>query len=89
MRLGSEPAESGSVLGTMHRGWINLKAAMTSGDEEAVLAEVERGEAAAVDLYEEVLEEDLPEPLREQVAGQLEEVRRAHDRVRSMRGGLD
>ncbi len=69
----------------MHRGWINLKAAVTSRHEEAVLAEVEREEAAAVDLYQEVLEEHLPGPLREQVAGQLEEVRRAYDRIRSMR----
>ncbi len=42
-------AASGSVAGAMHRGWMDLKSLLTSGDEHAILAECERGEDAAVD----------------------------------------
>src|SRR5947209_11790361 len=46
-RLGGDPEKSGSVAGSMHRGWINLKAALTGKDDHAILAECERGEDSA------------------------------------------
>ena len=42
-----EPETAGSVSGALHRGWINLKSALTSKDEQAILAECERGEDSA------------------------------------------
>ena len=39
-----EPETSTSAAGALHRGWINLKAALTRGDDHAILAECERGE---------------------------------------------
>ena len=47
----SQPEESGSAAGTWHRTWINLKSAITSGDDHAILAECERGEDSAVEQY--------------------------------------
>ena len=41
----------------MHRAWINLKSAVTSGDDHAILAECERGEDSAVDEYKKAMEE--------------------------------
>src|SRR3954471_23457549 len=35
----SKPEESSSAAGAMHRAWINLKGALTSGDDHAILAE--------------------------------------------------
>src|SRR5205823_1957098 len=48
-RLGrSQPEESGSAAGALHRTWINLKSAITSGDDHAILAQCECGEDSAV-----------------------------------------
>src|SRR5205823_14139783 len=44
----SQPEESGSAAGALHRTWINLKSAITSGDDHAILAECERGEVSAI-----------------------------------------
>jgi uncharacterized protein (TIGR02284 family) len=43
------------------RGWMDLKAAITSGDEHTILVECERGEDAAVAAYRDAFEyEELP-----------------------------
>ena len=41
--IGGDPDKHGSVSGAMHRGWIDLKAALTTNEPHAVLAECERG----------------------------------------------
>ena len=43
--LGGQPAQGGSVSGSMHRAWTNIKSTITGMNEHAVLAECERGEA--------------------------------------------
>src|SRR5688572_23794277 len=47
--------KSGSVAGTMHRGWINLKSALSKNEPQAVLDEAERGEDVAVAAYKKAL----------------------------------
>lgn len=84
-RLGGEPETSGSAAGAMHRGWINLKSAVTGGDDEAILNEAERGEDAAVKAYQDALESDLPADLRSVVEAQYQEVLRAHNHVKALR----
>ena len=81
----SEPEDSSSVAGSIHRAWINLKSAVTSGDDHAILAECERGEDSAVDEYKKAMNADLASPLRETVAQQYDKVKLAHDRVRNLR----
>jgi uncharacterized protein (TIGR02284 family) len=85
----SDPQTSGSVAGALHRGWIDLKAALTSKDEHAILAECERGEDSAVAHYREVLDtDDLPSNVREVVSQQFVEIKAAHDQVRDLRDSL-
>src|SRR3954466_13019415 len=62
--VGEDVEQSGSVAGVMHRAWIDLKSALSSGSEHAVLAECERGEDSAVAEYREALEHDLPVSIR-------------------------
>ncbi len=81
----AEPEDSSSVAGSLHRTWINLKAAVTSGDDHAILAECERGEDSAVSEYKKAMSVDLPSPLRETVSRQSDKVKLAHDRVRDLR----
>jgi uncharacterized protein (TIGR02284 family) len=85
--LGDHNAEnSGSPSGAMHRTWINLKAAITSGDDHAVLAECERGEDSAVAEYKKAMEdEDLSAPVRETISRQFTDVKNAHDRIKALR----
>lgn len=79
-------AESGSVTGVIHRGWMNLKSLLTSGDEHAILEECERGEDAAVAQYRDVLgHEALPDDARELLERQFMGIQAAHDRVKVLR----
>jgi uncharacterized protein (TIGR02284 family) len=80
------PENSSSASGALHRTWINLKAAITSGDDHAVLAECERGEDSAVAEYKKAMEdEDLSAPVRETISRQYADVKRAHDRIKALR----
>lgn len=80
------PEDSTSVVGTIHRGWMNLKSALASNDRHAILAECERGEDVAVSHYEKALAtENLPPHLSTLIQRQLQEIRAAHDKVRDLR----
>lgn len=83
-RLGGEPEDEGSVTGALHRGWINIKSALTSQDLEAVVAECERGEDTALEDYKQALESPLPANLQPMIREQYDGVRQAHDRIRSL-----
>ncbi len=84
--LGKDAEDSGSIAAALHRGWIDLKAALTSGDEHAILAECERGEDSAVAEYRDALEHDeLPANIRHVIQQQSMGVQASHDRVRDLR----
>lgn len=83
-RMGGDPADSGSVAGALHRGWINLKAAITGQSEKAIIAEAERGEDSAVRNYEEARQTGLPPAIQSIVERQYIQVKSAHDRVRAL-----
>lgn len=86
VRLGEkEPEETSSAAGVLHRGWINLKSALAGGDEHAILSECERGEDSAVSTFQEALENDLPENIRDIVDRQYQAVKAVHDQVRDLR----
>lgn len=88
LALGADVEKTGSIGGAMHRGWINLKAAMSSNEPHAVLAEAERGEDAAVEAYQKALDNtDLDLPTRDVIARQYNEVKAAHDHVKQLRDG--
>jgi len=82
----SEPEDSSSVAGAAHRTWINIKSAITSQDDHAILAECERGEDSAVSEYKEAMEkEELSSPIRDIISRQYTEVKSAHDKIKALR----
>jgi uncharacterized protein (TIGR02284 family) len=83
--LGGDPENSGSTAGALHRGWINIKSAVTGQDDEAILNECERGEDVAKDAYKTALESNLPSNILETVQSQYESILSAHDRVKALR----
>ena len=80
-----EPDVRGSATGALHRGWINLKSALSRGDDHAILAECERGEDSAVEEYQKALNDGLSAPVREIVSRQYAEIKAAHDHIRDLR----
>jgi uncharacterized protein (TIGR02284 family) len=80
-----EPKAGSSAAGALHRAWINLKSAVTSGDDHAILAECERGEDSAVQEYKKAMENGLSAPVRDLVSQQYVEIKRAHDHIKTLR----
>ena len=83
--LGGDPERSGSTAGALRLSWVNIKSAITGMDDNAILAECERGEDSAKDAYESALKQDLPADVRATVERQYREVKQNHDRVKGMR----
>ena len=84
--LGGDPERRGSVSGSLHRAWVDVKSTITGMDEAAVLAECERGEEVARKAYEDALSKDLPGDVRSMVERQYQGVRQHQDRVHQLRG---
>lgn len=83
--LGGDPEDSGSISGTLHRGWIDIKSAVTGQDESAILNECERGEDYAKEAYQDALKASLPSNVSQVIEQQAQSVLAAHNRVKSLR----
>ena len=82
---GKKPDDSSSITGALHRTWIDIKSAIESGDEKAILAECARGDEAAVKKYEEVLENTiLPDSVNVLVRNQYGEIKKAYQHVKNL-----
>ncbi len=57
---GIKADDDGSLLASAHRVFLDLKSTVMSDDNEKVLAEIERGETALIEQYEEALGETAP-----------------------------
>lgn len=84
-RLGVEPEKGGSFAGAIHRGWINLKTALTSNDDQAVINECERGEDSAVSAYQDAMKADLAPQVQAMLSRQYQSVKATHDKIRDLR----
>jgi uncharacterized protein (TIGR02284 family) len=87
-RLGGEADTGSSVTGTMHRGWVDLKAMLTGNDDQAAINECERGEDAALERYRDAVKKRLPDDIALVVQRQYEGVKRNHDQIRTLRDQL-
>ena len=83
-----QPENDSSTAGALHRGWINLKSALTGGDEHTILAECERGEDSAVEEFQKAMQDGLPPMVQEIVSRQYVEIKAAHDRIRDLRDAV-
>ncbi|CAB3781639.1 PA2169 family four-helix-bundle protein [Pararobbsia alpina] len=85
VQLGGKPEDRGSVSGALHRGWVDVKSALSNRDNHAILAECERGEDVAKKRYRDALDKDLPADIRALVELQFQGVIQNHDRIRDLR----
>lgn len=77
-RLGGNPEHSGSISGTLLRGWMDLKSALSSGNGAAIIATCETGELAAMSAFDWVVNRDISGHTRTLVEQQCKSIKEAH-----------
>lgn len=83
--FGEKPEKGSSVKGDIHRSWMNLKATFSSDKEEAILEEAIRGEKAAVEEYNEVLDdENIPPSTKNLLLKQRNAITAALNKVKTL-----
>ncbi len=89
-RLGGEPDDDGSFMGKTHQRWLDLKAAITGRDDQAIINEVERGEDYLKEKFEAALKSDALTPQsRTLVERAYQSVRSGHDRIAQIKHSLE
>jgi len=83
---GGEPVKTGTVAGAAHRGWMNVKAAITDS-ELAVLKAVHFGERELVKTYDNILDDtDFDELLRTKIVNQRKSIESMMKRIEELKG---
>lgn len=90
VQYGGEPEDDGTAMGAMHRGWVAVKAAMSTSarEDHAVLAECERGEDKAVASYRKAMKEPLPADVLAVVQRQAQGAQTNHDEIKALRDSV-
>lgn len=83
--LGGDLESEGTVTAALHRGWMDLKAAIVGNDLHGVLVECERGEDSAKNTYQEALSLTLPANVSDVVQSQYNSILATHDVVKTLR----
>jgi uncharacterized protein (TIGR02284 family) len=84
-RLGGEPKDDGTILAAAHRTFVNLKDAVTKGDE-AVINEVESGEDFIKAKFEKALKDtDVDTRTRAVIEKAWTSVKSGHDQMSSIK----
>lgn len=87
--MGGEPNDDGSTLAAAHRGWMDLKNAVTGNSDKQVIEEVERGEDYIKDKYETALNDnELTAQARQVIENAYQSVRAGHDRASQLKHGM-
>ncbi|CDF78752.1 conserved hypothetical protein (DUF2383) [Formosa agariphila KMM 3901] len=84
---GQEIDKGGSFTGQAHRTWMDIKSLFTSDNEDAMLEEAIRGEKAALEEYQDIINEtELPlstknilESQKHTIESGLEKIKTASD----------
>lgn len=80
----SDVKEKGTVAGTLHRAWADLKVKLGGGDH-SLLVTAEQAEDEAKRVYKEALEKELPFPIRQLLVSQSAHIQTSHDYVKAAR----
>ena len=86
--LGGTPADDGSLKADLHRRWLDLRNAISSGDQ-AVIEEVERGEDYIKAKYDTALQDnELSQETLTVIREAYQSVRAGHDRASALKHGM-
>ena len=76
-QLGGKVDKGGSTGAALHRAWIDLKSAVATQDEAAILKECIRGDESAIETYQDVLKNNtFSADARQVVSRQLQQFER-------------
>lgn len=87
-RLGGSPAQSGTMEGKLHQGWMEVKSIATGQDEGAMLNECALSEEVTLREYEEALEKDLPANTRSILDRQYRLIREVYEHIGQLQDEL-
>lgn len=87
-QLGGKADEGGTASGALHRGWVAIRATLSTYTDHAMLDEAERGEDAALARYRKALKQNLPATVRALVERQAQGAQRNHDQIKALRDAL-
>ena len=83
--FGQEPDKGTSLAGDAHRLWMDLKTALSSDKDESILEETIRGEKAALEEYNEIIEDtNLPTSTATILATQRNSVKTALNEAKAL-----
>jgi uncharacterized protein (TIGR02284 family) len=84
--LGGTPEDRGTVVGSAHRLYTEVKLALAPEDRRAVIDEIKRSEQRVREKFQELLHQDtaLPPAIREIVEQHFEQMRRSCSRVNQL-----
>lgn len=89
-RLGGDPEDDGTVLASMHRTFLDLKAAVTGRDDKAIVNEVERGEDHILHKFQDALKDEKLSPeTRTAIQNAFGSVRTGHDQMRDLKHAME
>lgn len=59
VEFGYDPNGHDDALGVLHRGWMSIKASMTSNTDQNILESCRNGDQAALDAFDDVLQGEI------------------------------
>ena len=88
--LGETPEKGTSFAADAHHAWMNLKAAFSSNNEEALLKEAVRGEKLAVEEYNEIIKNhDFPPSTANLLIKQRNFIERTFNEVKDLEASYE
>jgi uncharacterized protein (TIGR02284 family) len=88
--LGKDADNTNTVSGTIHRTWLEVKAAFTGHSEKSILEDCEFGEDAIKKAYQSALDEEgLPAYIRDILNDQQAILSQSHDEIKALRDSVE
>ena len=87
--LGGTPNDDGSLTAELHRRWVDLRAAIAGGGDQAIIEEVERGEDHLKSKYDTALADNALSGATQAVIREAyQSVRAGHDRASALKHSM-
>ena len=87
--LGGTPNDDGSLKADLHRRWVDLRDAISSGGDKEIIEEVERGEDYLKGKYDAALQDgELSTETLAVIREAYQSVRAGHDRASALKHGM-
>lgn len=82
---GETPDQDGTWLGSVRKGYADLKATLSKDSDAAYIASLEEQEDRVLHAFRDALDGDQPAKVRQLATRYLPEVQQMHDRMRELK----